>query len=497
MTKKNLLKKFREYDKGKSKTVKEISGLLGVPINGRQTVEVPNRNGFVYVRLRNNTNELIQAFNEKVSPVYGLPVLLVWKTNRYEIEGRDTTRYQDWGSYSSFLPRHGAQHSLNFEDGQGGDISFIYSRQFMPFAAIPSGTDGAGTVYIMPHIYRSPLDNSWNYIGGESSISFLSAKPTGTSARMMLLVWDLTTADPLIITGSFLAEGSTGTASVLPAIPTISSDRYVPVAAIRLVSGTQSLLWDNIYDMRQFAVTTPPPFMGGIVAKDEGTVVGTGTSINFIGSTVQASQVGSTINVNVTPFSGVDQIGIYGQDEGSNLGTGTKINFVGAGVTASISGTVLNVNIPGGGGTGSSGNLFAVYQNTQWDQVATGTNTYLNLDTKVYDPNNIITSNTSGSLIVAQSGWYDINTQIILKQTDNIRLNGFCDNYVDTNGSPHWYPELIYTLASGSALNTLPVYTYNGKMNLVSGEWIRVWFSNKFNKHVEVQLGSIEITKLS
>lgn len=364
MTNKKLLKKFKEYDQTKPQKIKEIAGLLGIPINGMFQVEVPNRNGFVYVRLRNNTNELIQAFNEKVSPVYGLPVLVAFKNNRYEVQGRDTARYSDWGSFSTSMPKHGSQHSLNFENGQGGDVTWVYSRQMMPFATTPSGTEGAGTVFVMPHVYRNPVDASWNYIGDESSPSFLPAKPTGTSARMMLLYWDLDTSDPLIATGTFFSESLTGTSAVLPYIPTITNQRHIPLAGIRLVSGTETILWDNIYDMRQWATTTPSPFNGGFAVQDDGAPVGTGTTLNFVGSNVIASISGSVIQVFVTgssgggsQFAGVDQIGIFAQDEGVPIGTGKIINFVGNNVDVSRSGTVLRVFVTGSSGGGGGWTL--------------------------------------------------------------------------------------------------------------------------------------------
>ena len=40
-----------------------FSGVLGVTTLGEAQVEVSGRNGFVWVRLRNQLNELIQAFN--------------------------------------------------------------------------------------------------------------------------------------------------------------------------------------------------------------------------------------------------------------------------------------------------------------------------------------------------------------------------------------------------------------------------------------------------
>ncbi len=114
-----------------------FSGVLGVTTNGENQVEVPGRNGFVWVRLRNQLNELIQAFNDTVSIVFDLPVDVEWdklSPTRYRVIGRDVGRYPDWGSSSTFEPVHSAQHSFNPAIGQtGGDIVWIYDQQFMPF----------------------------------------------------------------------------------------------------------------------------------------------------------------------------------------------------------------------------------------------------------------------------------------------------------------------------------------------------------------------------
>ena len=92
-----------------------FSGILGVTTNGENQIEVSGRSGFVWVRLRNQLNELIQAFNDTVSTVFDLPVLVEWdkfSPTRYKIIGRDTGRYLDWGSSSSYMPVHGAQFSV-------------------------------------------------------------------------------------------------------------------------------------------------------------------------------------------------------------------------------------------------------------------------------------------------------------------------------------------------------------------------------------------------
>ena len=116
----NLYTQLRKYDKDRPQADREIGGVLGYPISTK-VVEVPGRNGYVYVRLRNSNNEIIQARNDKVSPVYDLPVLVIRDATGYRVLGRDLVRYQDWGSFSSFLPRHGASHSLTNDLGAGGD----------------------------------------------------------------------------------------------------------------------------------------------------------------------------------------------------------------------------------------------------------------------------------------------------------------------------------------------------------------------------------------
>jgi hypothetical protein len=295
-------------------------------------------------------SELIQAYNASVSPIFDLPVLVTRSGNRYSIVGRDVEKYNDWGT-SPYLPKHGSQHSFAPELGFGGDVTWIYSKQFVPLSSIPSGTAGAGSVIINSYVYRDSADGSWRYLGDVGSPNPLALKPTGTSARMLLLVWDVDQQNPAFITGSFFSSSLTGTPSIVPYIPSITNNRQIPISAIRLVSGTSVIGWDNIYDVRQFAVNTPAPFVGGVIIKDEGTVVGTGTTLNFVGDGVSVSFGGDTATITISGSvsgggSSIDTLGFAGQDEGVNLGTGTVLNVVGDGASLSRSGTVFRLNVP-------------------------------------------------------------------------------------------------------------------------------------------------------
>lgn len=278
----NLFNSLKDLQTAKIEV--EIFGSLGIPINGQRTVEVVNRSSYVYVRLRDNQNEVIQAFNDTVSPVYDLPVVLVRRGNKYAIKGRDTNRYQNWGTESPFLPRHGNQHSFSPESGGAGDVTFVYGKQFVPMLAIPSGTNGSGNVIVSEYIIQQAT--GWKYVGNTGTQNLLGYKPTGSSAVMVLVYVDKDSGNPNILvgSGSYFASSITGTAQVLPYLPPLSNTNHLADFAVRLVSGTSVIGWDNLYDVRQYFGSLSPTGSSG----------GSGTIPTFITGSV--------------PFSGSDGI---------------------------------------------------------------------------------------------------------------------------------------------------------------------------------------------
>ena len=446
---------IRGLNKQKSDKINLISGVLGITIGGQTVVEVPNRDGYVFVRLRGNMSELIQAYNGAVSPIYGLPILVTYENNRYAIYGRDTEKYGNWGE-SSYLPLHGEQHSFAPELGLGGDPVWVYSRQIVPLSSVPSGTLGAGNVIVNSHIYLDPIDASWKFLGDEGTPNVLGAKPTGTSARLMLLCWNVTTQDPVFLTGSFFPNTVTGTAAIVPYIPSLSNNRLIPISAIRLVSGTSSIGWENIYDLRQFAVSAPFPFIGGIMVQDEGVGVGTGSILNFVGDNVQASISGDTVriyitgtpvqiqdesvnkglvttinfvgeNVDASVAGSTARIFITGsigatsqniQDEGVPAGSVTTFNFVGPNVDASVSGSVVRVFVTGSSGGGGS--------LTVWDEgVSKGTATILNVVSPVADIS--ISGSVARLFITGSTGGMTTGTVLAIGDATYLRLDAFND----------------------------------------------------------------------
>lgn len=302
---------LRRQKRQTKQEIPQLAGMLGIELGGQRIVEVPQRNGFVYVKLRDNQNEIIQAFNNKVSPSYNLPVLLERQNNRYVVVAVNADRYQNnWTTFAPFLPRHGNTHSFDIENGGGGDIVWIQSRQFTPILVIPSGTLGANNVVVSGYALKD-TNGAWKYVGNTGTQNLDPYRPTtGSQAVMALVYLDTVSGNPQILigSGSYFSENITGTAQVLPYVPSITNLSHIPLAGVRLVTGTNGIGWDNIYDLRQFYYN----------------VTGSG---------------GGSSSVSV-------------QDEGVPLGTVDKFNFVGGGVDVSVSGTTARVHITGSGGSG-------------------------------------------------------------------------------------------------------------------------------------------------
>jgi hypothetical protein len=80
-----LSNSIQEYDDSIEKTKTQYSGLMGLTIDGSRKVNIPTRSGYVYIRLRDSLSEVLQAFNDKVSPVYDFPVIVERKGNRWYV----------------------------------------------------------------------------------------------------------------------------------------------------------------------------------------------------------------------------------------------------------------------------------------------------------------------------------------------------------------------------------------------------------------------------
>lgn len=425
-----------------------LSGKLGIPLGGQRLVEVLNRNSFVYVQLRDNQNEVIQAFNNKVAPSYGLPVIVQREGTRYIVLGVDTQRYQNnWNSFAPYLPRHGNTHSFVTDvGGGGGDITWIYSRQFMPLLTIPSGSSGGPNVIVSPHVLQS-ISGTWSYVGNTGTQSLLQYLPTGSNAVMILVYLDRLSGNPYLVvnSGSYFSNSITGTAQVTPYIPNVPDPFvHIPLGAVRLTTGTNIIGWDNIYDVRQYLqfITTGTVTQGGssidtigFAGLYEGVPLGTGTFLNVRGNTVSFTKSGSMFDLFVTGSThghGVDQIGAFILDEGVPLGTGTWLNFVGDNVSVSISGTTARIFVTGsiGAGVGAGFQGLPVYDDSVFK--ATGTLVSFNKNLNVYSTGTsvfveapITTYFRVGQPTSLGGGFYRVPDRVYASGSLGVFLDGF------------------------------------------------------------------------
>lgn len=258
MRNQRLTKSLNKLSKSKQENITLISGTLGLPLNGQKLVEVPNRNGFVYVKLRDNQSEVIQAYNAVVSNIYGLAVLVARQGSIYKVIGRDQDRYRDWGNIP-YLPRHGGQHSFNQALGMGADVTWVYSQQMMPLLGYPSGSNGSNGIVISPYIVRS-VDGAWKYVGNTGTPDISMYRPTIATGAVMVLVYiDTVSGNPYLLvgSGSTFHSGLTGTADIVPYIPRPTNPNWIPDTAVRLTTGTTTLTWTNLYDVRPFLQVVP------------------------------------------------------------------------------------------------------------------------------------------------------------------------------------------------------------------------------------------------
>lgn len=361
MTVRKLTKALQKQKEKTKQIDQEIYGTLGISMNSQKLVDVPGRSNYVYVKLRDNQNEVVEAFNNTVATSFGLPVVLKRENNRYMVMGLNTARYQNvWNVVAPYLPNHGNSHS--FSDSGGGDISWIFSRQFMPGLVYPVSVTTGTNLFVAGYNLLTS-NNSWRYLGDTGTPDLMSYKPTGSVQSQMVLVYlDTITGNPSILTstGSYLPNNLTGTSEVLQYIPSpIYPSSQIPLAGVRLDTGTAQISWSNLYDVRQWIHAVPSGTASGggggsgidtigFAGLAAGVPLGTGTILNVVGAGATFSRSGTMFNLNIPGGGGgggVDQIGIYGQNKGVPLGTGTILN-ASFDVALSLSGTVLDLSIP-------------------------------------------------------------------------------------------------------------------------------------------------------
>jgi hypothetical protein len=320
----------------------EFPGLLGAKIGGDTRIDVPNRGGYVYVRLHGNLSELIVAYNDQVSPVYDLPVIVIRgqaNRNQWKIKSRDYGQRDDWGT-SPYLPSHGDTHSFN-PYFPGGDIAWVYSNQFMPLLVMPSGSFGSMNAIVKEGAYHNSM-NAIQYLSDTATASLASYKPTDNQAKMVLI--SLNVSGTFSYTaGNLFAESATGT-NAYPYIPAPPSDSLIDLAAIRLVSGTAAIGWDEIYNVKQFAA--------GLSSSAS---TSTGTTLMFapiilLDETAPTSGQAYFELTNISALYSILEIKITGKSEGTSVDNADILITINGDTTNSNYGRITQVNGATAGG---------------------------------------------------------------------------------------------------------------------------------------------------
>lgn len=409
-----------------------IYGSLGIPLGGRKVIQVDGRQGYVYVRLRDNQNEVIQAFNNKVAASYDLPVILVREGGRYVVQQFNSQRYLNNSQNSApFLPGHGTQHS--FPRGGGADITWVYGQQIIPGLVYPESATGTNVMIEKYPLYSS---SGWIYAGGTGTQNILQYRPTTGSSSLMTLVYlDSITGNPGILVGSGTYFPAIITGSVYPYLPS-PSNTQIPLAGVLLNTGTTVITWENIYDVRQWVHATP-----------------SGTSSGGGGG-------------------GVDTIGFAGLSNGVPIGTGTFLNIQGA--TFTRSGTMFNLNIPAS----------AVYDNF-WNS---GTAGAYSIRTK-----NNTTTNALGDYAVAEG--QDTTAQASYshsegRRTSAIGTGSHAEGYLTTAYGNHSHAEGYQTFVSG----TTSFVSGDGNHNIGNQSAILGGLNNRLTGDRSVLLGGFSRT---
>ena len=225
-------------------------GLLG---DGQQNTDVPDRDGFSFIRPDRSTSKVFEMFNKMAFGVDGTPILigeLPWQPGLIQVVGIDWETYMQvgWDSRFAGLAKHGNEHI--WRDGQPGADTFnIFRRQIWPLRTEAVGS-GSTSVTVNPYDYINHAGSrrAWP---GTPGIDLAAALPASSgSQRYALVYWDYT------VSGSVYGQLSVATGTLAVNAPTITPSKpieptgAIPSAFVRLV-GTQQTVTDlDIVDAR-------------------------------------------------------------------------------------------------------------------------------------------------------------------------------------------------------------------------------------------------------
>lgn len=246
--KKNISRAFE----AKQDRKKYFTGLLGIRVDGIKRVKVPNRPGYVYVRLGGSYSEIIEAVNEGVQELFDLSVKVTESDSNpgaYVVIGRDIGQNTSGAPSSVNISKHGQTHSF----GNGNDPVWIYRNQLVqPLQAHPT-TPRSMKLFVESDFYT--FNNEFKYFVGRETANLTSLKPTTPNKVRWVTVYIDANESLQYKTGSLFTEVtplfSSPTGSVYY-IPEVLPNEGIPLTAVYLQTGTSIIDWSNIRDIRTF-----------------------------------------------------------------------------------------------------------------------------------------------------------------------------------------------------------------------------------------------------
>ncbi len=233
----------------RERKVERIPGFLGTFVNGEKTIRVPDRKDFVFVRLRMDQSEVIEAFNDQVADNFDTPVTVIRDPSAprfYRVISREIATFQDWGS--PYLINHAEQHMFSGGTGTtGSDVVWVYRRAFVPLGVSPNGSM---TANVASDYYA--WDQGIRHFGPTGTVNFSAIRDSlGIfEARFVTVFLNGGDSELNYITGEIFDN----TAVVTDPTQFISvpdPNEGIPLAAIYLFNSMTEVLWDDIFDIRQ------------------------------------------------------------------------------------------------------------------------------------------------------------------------------------------------------------------------------------------------------
>lgn len=280
-----------------------VPALMGAYVNGQKTLKVAGRPDFVWVRLRGATSEIAQAFNDVVGEHWDLPITVKrdeMAHDRWRVHARDIRAYEDWGG-ASYLPPHAMSHSFGDPNQTGGiDPVWIFKRQFMPLLPRPM-VSGSMAIYLEPDFFY--FEGQYHWWPGSGTTDLGGYIPTGAfNARFVTVYLDGNLRIPQFLAGPEFDFAGPWSIATDPGayISLPDSSQGIPIAAVRLYTGSNTIGWGDIYDLRspQQPLGTTGSFIN---IYDEGVLLGQADALNFVGDDIEAVMSGTVAHVILAP----------------------------------------------------------------------------------------------------------------------------------------------------------------------------------------------------